>query len=190
MDLHTPPNYAFFSHYKSPTFLTPFYSLDGNTHAATNWTNTDQYREQQRERGGGWRNQKKTEAMPVGKTKPLTNFDGSNTQATSLEYHPDAAGRHTLSQSAHHTSSYHNILHLSFLALRTPSSNTIVATVQASADARDTMAASCGGKRLGVERCCRHRHRACSSSPIEILKRGANQFGTELTRLPPIEISN
>jgi hypothetical protein len=74
--------------------------------------------------------------------------------------------------------------------LRTPSSNTIVATVQASADARDTMAASCGGKRLGVERCCRHRHRACSSSPIEILKRGANQFGTELTRLPPIEISN
>jgi len=73
--------------------------------------------------------------MPVGKTKPLTNFDGSNTQATSLEYHPDAAGRHTLSQSAHHTSSYHNILHLSFLALRTPSSNAIVATVQVSADA-------------------------------------------------------
>ncbi len=190
MDLHTPLNYAFFLHYKSPTFLTPFYSLDGDTHAATNWTNTDPYREQQRERGGRRRNQHKTEAMAVGKPKPLTNFYGSNTQATSLEYHPDAAGRHTLSQSAHHTSSYHNILHLSFLALRTPSSNAIVATVQASADAGDTMAASCGGIKGGVERRCHHRHRACSSSPIEIPKRGANQFGTELTRLPPIEISN
>jgi hypothetical protein len=54
---------------------------------------------------------------------------------------------------------------------------------------RDTMAASCGN-RGGVERRCRPRHRACSSSPIEIPKRRANQFGTELTPLPPIEISN
>jgi hypothetical protein len=49
--------------------------------------------------------------------KELTDFDGSDAQATSLEHYSDTTGRHTLSESTDDTSGHQNILHLSRLTL-------------------------------------------------------------------------